>query len=83
MMNLFDISERRSKGKEYLAYIHLQARSPRARSRPLVMPAVISPENAPEIKEPEYINAVLSPSSLRVYHEERKNSTPGWEILAS
>jgi hypothetical protein len=54
-----------------------QARSPRATVNPLVIPAVIRPENAPEIREPEYINAVLKPNSFRVYHDERKKSTPG------
>lgn len=41
------------------------------------MPAVIKPENAPEIKEPEYIKAVLKANSLRVYHEDKKYRTPG------
>jgi hypothetical protein len=39
------------------------------------------PENAPEMREPEYIKAVRRPNSLRVYHELRKNSTPGYEVL--
>jgi hypothetical protein len=33
--------------------IHLQAKRPRTPFMPLIMPAPISPEKAPEIKDPE------------------------------
>jgi hypothetical protein len=55
-----------------------QARKPRATVKPFVMPAVMRPEKAPDINEPEYIIAVRRPSSFLVYQDERKKSTPGY-----
>lgn len=57
---------------------HRHARRPLAWSMLSVMPAAMRPENAPEIKEPEYSAAVRKPSSLRVYHALRKYRQPGW-----
>jgi hypothetical protein len=56
---------------------HLQARSPRAPSRPPTIPAAINPEKAPEIKLPEYRIAVRKASSFRVYQLLRKKRHPG------
>jgi hypothetical protein len=56
---------------------HLHAAIPRAPLSPFVIPAAISPEKAPEIKEPEYSKAVRLTSSLRVYHAESKYKHPG------
>ena len=50
---------------------HLQARSPLVPSMLLVIPAVIKPPNAPEIKDPEYKTAVRKPSSFLVYQDDR------------
>lgn len=54
-----------------------QARRPRRPSILAVIPAVIKPENAPLISEPEYSNEVRSASSLRVYQQDRKYRHPG------
>jgi hypothetical protein len=43
----------------------------------LVIAADISPDKAPDIKEPENMIAVGRVSSFRVYHEDKKNKTPG------
>lgn len=51
---------------------HRHAAIPRAPLSPLVMPAAIKPEKAPESSEPEYKRAVLLPSSFRVYQAERR-----------
>lgn len=56
---------------------HRHALNPLAPSSPCIMPAEISPENAPESREPENIMAVRKPSSLRVYQLDRKNKQPG------
>ncbi len=54
-----------------------QARRPCAPSKPLVIPAEIKPEKAPDKREPEYSRAVLNPSSLLVYHDDKKKRHPG------
>jgi len=46
------------------------------------MPAAISPENAPEMRDPEYNNAVRNASSFLVYQQDRKNRQPGLEKSA-
>jgi hypothetical protein len=51
---------------------HFQAARPRAPLRPLVMPAEINPENAPESSDPEYRRAVRLTSSFLVYHEDKR-----------
>lgn len=48
-----------------------QAPRPLAPSKPLVMPAAIKPEKAPDRSDPEYSTAILKPSSLRVYHDDK------------
>lgn len=50
---------------------------PFAPSKPLVIPADMRPEKAPESKDPEYRIAVLNPSSFRVYQDDKKNRQPG------
>jgi hypothetical protein len=50
---------------------HFHALIPRAPSRPDLTPAAISPENAPEMRAPEYRTAVLNPSSDLRYQQER------------
>ena len=49
---------------------------------PLEMPAAISPENAPEIRDPEYSRAVRNASSFLVYQQDRKKRHPGLEKSA-
>lgn len=51
---------------------HFQAARPRAPLRPLVIPAEIKPENAPESRDPEYKRAVLLTSSFLVYHDDKR-----------
>lgn len=50
---------------------HLHAAIPAAPSIPLVIPADISPEKAPDIKEPENRIAVRRESSFFVYHDDK------------
>jgi len=57
--------------------IHRHARRPLAPSNPPTIPAAISPENAPEIRDPEYNIAVLNASSFLVYQDDKKNRHPG------
>jgi hypothetical protein len=59
-----------------------QARRPSLLSIPLVMPAAMRPEKAPERREPEYKAAVRKPSSLRVYHALRKYRQPGYPRIS-
>jgi len=47
------------------------------------MPAAISPEKAPEMRDPEYNRAVRNASSFLVYQQDRKKRHPGLEILAT
>jgi hypothetical protein len=49
-----------------------QALIPLAPGRPFNIPAAIKPENAPDIKLPEYNKADRRPSSFRVYQEDKK-----------
>lgn len=51
---------------------HLHAAIPRAPFKPLVIPAEIKPENAPEINDPTYRSAVRSTNSFLVYHADRR-----------
>jgi len=51
---------------------HLHAEIPLAPLNPFVIPAAMSPENAPEINDPEYRSAVRFTNSFRVYHAESK-----------
>ena len=51
---------------------HLHAAIPRAPFKPLVIPAEIKPENAPEINDPAYSSAVRLTNSFLVYHADRR-----------
>ena len=50
---------------------HLQAERPFAPLSPLVIPAAMRPEKAPESNDPEYKTAVRLTSSFLVYQAER------------
>jgi len=60
---------------------HLHAEIPLWLSNPYDTPAAINPLKAPEIRDPEYRRAVRRASSLRVYHDERKNKHPGFAAV--
>lgn len=59
-----------------------QARKPSLLSMPLVIPAAMRPEKAPERSEPEYRAAVRKPSSLRVYQALKKYKHPGYTTIS-
>ncbi len=56
---------------------HLHEAMPLAPSSPCWTPAPTRPPNPPDRSEPAYSIEVRSASSLRVYHDESKNSAPG------